>query len=259
MRRLLHILGTIMKKTLSIGLVLALVCGATEAEQICQTNEGLLGAHYRLVNSQVNTAKNEQSTKGKTIKLSSLWRKNQKVLSVNGEQSTTWFKLSNGSVQKTAHFDHFKRSIEYQAKPMSDERWQQIRQLIPNNKKQSLTFSGSQLKGCYQQESYQWENEESNLHGKLLWNADLNLVTELTLKQGKQQSHWQLEKIEQDEEIIEAEFAQRASYQATDFADIGDNESDPFLIKMINLGFIEHSSSGIYNTRGENMAIEHNH
>lgn len=248
-----------MKKTLSIALVLTLVCVTTKAEQACQTNEALLGAHYRLVNSQVKTIKNEQLKGSKTIKLSALWRKNKKVLSVNGEQSTTWFKLSNGLVQKTAHFDHFKRSIEYQAKPMSDDRWQQIWQLIPKSKKQSLNFSGSQLKGCYQQEIYQWENEASNLQGKLLWNADLKLVTELTIKQDDRQSHWQLEKIERDEKIIEKAFSQRAKYQATDFADIGDNESDPFLIKMINLGFIEHGSSGIYNTQGESMSIKHNH
>ncbi|MDX2370410.1 MAG: hypothetical protein QNK36_18730 [Colwellia sp.] len=248
-----------MKNKLSIVLVLALFCGVTKAEQICQTKEGLLGAHYRLMNSQVKTVKNEQPAIDKETRLIALWRQNQKVLSVNGEQSTTWFKLNNGLVQKIAHFDHFKRSIEYQAKPMSDDRWQQIRQLIPNSKKQSLKFSGSQLKGCYQQESYQWENKVSNLQGKLRWNADLKLVTELTIKQNDRQSHWQLEKIEQDEAIIEAAFAQRAKYQATDFADIGDNESDPFLIKMINLGFIEHGASGIYNTQGENMAIEHNH
>lgn len=255
----MHTLETIMKKKLSIALVLALVCSGTKAEQICQTNEGLLGAHYRLVNSQVNTAQNEPLKRDKAIKLSSLWRKNQKVLSVSGEQSTTWFKLSNGSVKKTANFDHFKRSIEYQAKPMSDDRWQQIRQLISNSNKKSLKLLGSQLKGCYQQESYQWENDKLDLQGKLLWNTDLKLITELTIKQGGRQSHLQLEKIEQDEKVIEAAFAQRSEYQATDFADIGDNESDPFLIKMINLGFIEHGSSGIYNTQGENVANEHNH
>jgi hypothetical protein len=162
-------------------------------------------------------------------------------------------------VKKTANFDHFKRSIEYQAKPMSDDRWQQIRQLISNSNKKSLKLLGSQLKGCYQQESYQWENDKLDLQGKLLWNTDLKLITELTIKQGGRQSHLQLEKIEQDEKVIEAAFAQRSEYQATDFADIGDNESDPFLIKMINLGFIEHGSSGIYNTQGENVANEHNH
>lgn len=114
-----------MKTKILIALGLVFVCSATKAEQICQTNESLLGAHYRQVNSQVNTVKNEPLIKDETVKLSSLWRKNQKVLSFNGEQSTTWFRLSNGSVQKTAHFDHFQRSIEYQAKPMSVKRWQQ--------------------------------------------------------------------------------------------------------------------------------------
>jgi hypothetical protein len=248
-----------MKKHLSLVLILAFSCSATKAEQICETKEGLLGAHYRLTNSQVNKAENEQHTINKAVKFSSLWRKNKKVLSVDGEKSITWFKLSNGLVKKTAHFDHFKRSIEYQAKPMLEERWQQIRQLIPNTKKQSLNFSGRSQEGCYQQETYQWENKVTNLKGNLKWNADLKLVTDLTVKQGDRQSHWQLEKIEQDEVIIDAEFDQRAAYQETDFADIGDNESDPFLIKMINLGFIEHSSSGVYNTNGENIAIEHNH
>jgi len=231
----------------------------TKAEQACQMNEDLLGAHYKLVNSQVNAVKRKHANEQETFKLSSLWRMNQKVLSVNGDQSTTWFKLSNDLVQKTAHFDHFQRSIEYQAKSMSDDRWQQIRQLIPNSKRQSLRLSGSKFESCYQQELYQWENEASNLHGKLLWNADLQLIIELTITQRGRQNHWKLEEIVQDAKVIALAFAKREKYQTTDFADIGDNESDPFLIKMINLGFIKHGSSGIYNTEGENMAIEHNH
>lgn len=236
--------------------MLALLSSVANAEQQCQTSEGVLGAHYKLVNSRVNDVKSEQSNRERLI---SLWRKNQKVLSINGEQSTSWFKSSKGLVQKTVHFDHFKRSIEYQAKPMSDKRWQQIWQFIPNSRKHSMKHIASELVGCYQQETYQWNNEAANLQGKLLWNADLKLVTELTIKQDSQQRYWQLERIEQNEDVIDSEFAQRSNYQTTDFADIGDNESDPFLIKMINLGFIEHGSSGIYNTKGENMAIEHNH
>lgn len=252
----LHSFEAFMKKNIFIVLILALLSNTTKAEQKCQANEELLGAHYQLEHSQVNDAQREQFNQKSLI---SLWRKNQKVLSINGEQSTTWFKSGKGLVQKTTHFDHFKRSIEYQAKPMSDDRWQQIWQFISDSKKQSLKLIRSELVGCYQQEVYQWHNEAANLQGRLLWNASLKLVTELTIIQGAQQSHWQLDKIEQDADVVEAKFAQRSNYQTTDFADIGDNESDPFLIKMINLGFIEHGSSGIYNTKGENMAIEHNH
>lgn len=248
-----------MKGFISFTLIFIFVCFDVKAEQTCQASEALLGAHYRLVNSQINIVTKEPMNEHKNDKLSSLWRQNQKVLTVNDEQSITWYKLNNNLIQKIAHFDHFQRSIEYQAKSISDEHWQQIRQLIPDSKIQPLNLSASKSNGCYQEELYQWENESSNLRGSLRWNADLKLVIELTLTQGNQQSHWQLEKIELDEKVIESEFSKRANYQTTDFADIGDNESDPFLIKMINLGFIEHGSSGIYNTQGESIAIEHNH
>tara|TARA_R110001583_G_scaffold43470_1_gene138322 strand:+ start:8723 stop:9469 length:747 start_codon:yes stop_codon:yes gene_type:complete len=248
-----------MKSILTSTLLFVVFSFQTNAEQTCQTTKDFLGAHYRFVISQVNDQENSQATPMKTAKLSSLWRTKQKVLTIDGEQSITWFKLSNGLVKKTAHFDHFKRSIEYPAKPMNDDRWQQIWQFIPNSQKQSLSLISSKQEGCYQHELYQWHNNETDLQGKLVWNADLNLVVSLTMTQGKKQSHWQLEKIEQDKFIIDQEFSQRDSYQATDFADIGDNESDPFLIKMINLGFIEHGASGVYNAQGEKVVIEHNH
>lgn len=249
----------LMKSYIAIFLLLISTSFLVKAEQTCHLREDLLGAYYQLTNSKTHRNEQEYSITDKAVHLSSLWRTNQKVLSINGEQSTTWYRLNNGLVQKTTHFDHFKRSIEYQAKPMSEEYWQQIRQLIPNSKKHTLTLVNTTADECYQQEQYQWHSDDSNLSGKLLWNKNLNLMTELTITQGDKKSHWQLQKIERNQDVINQFFAQRANYQSTDFADIGDNESDPFLIKMINLGFIDHSASGIYNANGESMAIQHNH
>lgn len=257
-----------MKISITILFLLMFNAFTVKADQTCQYREDFLGAHYLLTNTQLASSQlvnskidsnQENAIKNKMIHTSSLWRKPNKVLSVNGERSTTWFKANHGLVQKTMHFDHFQRSIEYQAKAMSESHWQQIRQLIPNSKKQSLTLVNTIKDSCYQQALYKWQDKATNLKGKLLWNKDLNLITELTIVQGKQKSHWRLEAIEHDKEVIELTFSQRANYQSTDFADIGDNESDPFLIKMINLGFIEHGSSGIYNANGESMPIQHNH
>jgi hypothetical protein len=36
--------------------------------------------------------------------------------------------------------------------------------------------------------------------------------------------------------------------------DIGDNEADPFLIKMINLGYIDHAPQAVYDANGNNIA-----
>ena len=43
------------------------------------------------------------------------------------------------------------------------------------------------------------------------------------------------------------------SYGTTDYTNIGDNESDPFLISMINLGFIEDHAHGFYDSKGNIM------
>ncbi len=45
----------------------------------------------------------------------------------------------------------------------------------------------------------------------------------------------------------------------TDCADIGDNESDPFLLKMINQVDIEHGSAGFYDSKRMSLDASHSH
>jgi len=49
------------------------------------------------------------------------------------------------------------------------------------------------------------------------------------------------------------------NYQDIDFADVGDSESDPFIAKMINQGFIEHGSSGFYSSEGHAIEAQGGH
>lgn len=63
-------------------------------------------------------------------------------------------------------------------------------------------------------------------------------------------SRWVLVGLETDQAIIKDRFAAWDSHETTDFADIGDNESDPFLMRMITLGFISHGASGFYDASG---------
>ncbi|ABI40434.1 hypothetical protein Shewmr4_3368 [Shewanella sp. MR-4] len=57
----------------------------------------------------------------------------------------------------------------------------------------------------------------------------------------------------------EAFAALTQNYQDIDFADVGDSESDPFIAKMINQGFIEHGSSGFYNSEGHAIEAQGGH
>lgn len=45
-----------------------------------------------------------------------------------------------------------------------------------------------------------------------------------------------------------------SGYRDMDFADVGDNESDPFIAKMIHQGFIQHGSSGFYDSQGNQLS-----
>ena len=62
-----------------------------------------------------------------------------------------------------------------------------------------------------------------------------------------------------DEVEIAAEFVKREQYISTDYADIGDDHTEPFLTQMVNLGFIEGGASDFYNAQGEALQGEHGH
>lgn len=68
-----------------------------------------------------------------------------------------------------------------------------------------------------------------------------------------------LDKVKFDKAAVMQQFANWDSFQTTDYADIGDNEGDPFLAKMINLGFIEHGASGFYDASGKALGGGHSH
>lgn len=60
---------------------------------------------------------------------------------------------------------------------------------------------------------------------------------------------WQLVSIQRVS--MSETFDRWRTWPSTDFADVGDNEADPFLRKMIALGFVEHGASGFYRADGE--------
>jgi hypothetical protein len=102
----------------------------------------------------------------------------------------------------------------------------------------------------------------SDEHGQTLlleWLPAMQVVSYYSAKTTQGMIEWRLDDIITDRTIINAAFAQWEGYASTDYADIGDNESDPFLLNMINLGFIEHGSNGFYTASGQSMGTSHAH
>ena len=71
--------------------------------------------------------------------------------------------------------------------------------------------------------------------------------------------HWQQQSLSHEQADINAFFASRYGYQTTDYADIGDDHTDPFLTNMVHQGFIEAGASGFYNASGEALEGSHLH
>lgn len=98
--------------------------------------------------------------------------------------------------------------------------------------------SSSMVQGCPAQE-YQGSDG-----GKVLWLDEVQLPARMA----DAGAVWQLVSLQR---VARADtFGLWSQWQSTDFADVGDNESDPFLRRMISLGFVEHGASGFYHADG---------
>jgi hypothetical protein len=94
---------------------------------------------------------------------------------------------------------------------------------------------------------------------ELQWLVESQLISYYSWQKGNNQEVWQLQNLHHDAALIDDFFSQRADYQGTDFADSGDDHSDPFLIKMVTPGFIEHGASGFYDDKGNALDGAYQH
>jgi hypothetical protein len=93
----------------------------------------------------------------------------------------------------------------------------------------------------------------------LEWLTHLRLVKTYSEVSSSGKATWTLEGMVSEADEVRKHFATRAGYQTTDYADIGDNESDPFFLKMMNLGFVDHGASGFYDHHGRTLAGQYPH
>lgn len=224
-----------MKKLLLIGI--AVVCFPVSAKENteCEFDLKKHGAKY-LVTKKVNGTQ-EISSQYKV----NLWRFNDQVAYEYPKKQLTeiWNLVSNGQIRPVRLFDEFKRGIEYQPMEVNegkgDKNWSAKFQLVGQNLLTKLKINKTEKEGCFTRSER--VGVENNNKINLVWLEHIKLPRELTVEYGKTIEHWQLINIEKDQHSVEKAFKQRENYLLTDYADIGDNESDPFLLKMVNVGF----------------------
>ena len=233
----------------TIFVLLALIYSQHSVAQ-CQVNANELKAQYQ-VSNEANSGK-------KTKHMLTLYRHHNDVAYQYNNQgiSEYWHQQHNGLIDLTRYFDHDKQGIEYQASEIKNKQsWQQIMQLISPKLRQKMQLISERENAC------QLEQKLQLIEGKkeilLTWLPQIKLVKKLTIITPTQTKHWQLLQLSTGAEKVAEQFAKWQRYKTTDYADVGDNEDDPFLAKMINLGFVEHAASGFYQANGQAIAAEH--
>jgi hypothetical protein len=176
----------------------------------------------------------------------------------NKTMATQWTKLAKNNMKKTSYFIDDKRAIEYEATSSnSNQAWNYHAQLLHPQFKAQSTLIESTGVGCEQVDHYQQKTKIKTVD--IWWLPEQKLIKRMTSVLTDKTIRWQLTEITHNEEDVQQQLNTLYSYQTTDFADIGDNESDPFFRKMINLGFIEHSASGFYDSKGNALSSSHQH
>jgi len=201
--------------------------------QTCLLEKNTLSAQYQVtIKHDKETLKTQDFT---------LYRHNSIVAYQYKEQGITelWQHYQGNKVALNRYFDNQQRGIEYQPNELrAAVNWQEKYQLISDEKIAQMTKITQVGNGCYQQSEYSLVQGDKTI--RLTWLPKLKLVKRLQVSNGKNIKVWQLNSLELDQAQVRNFFTQKDSYQSTDYADIGDNEADPFLAKMINQGFGEH-------------------
>lgn len=91
---------------------------------------------------------------------------------------------------------------------------------------------------------------------QLIWAEKVTLPVTMDVTMGMQQNNQKVSyQLVSLNALSSDDFTSLISgYRDMDFADVGDNESDPFIAKMIHQGFIQHGSSGFYDSQGNPLS-----
>ncbi|AEP29585.1 hypothetical protein [Brumicola nitratireducens] len=175
----------------------------------------------------------------------------------------SWQLNQASQIKSTRFFDLHERAIEYQpgekVHGKSESDWSYRNQLISDSLLKKFTTTNSINEGCGRIETKTFSND--GLTMEITWFPELSLINSFAITEKETDSiveSWSLQSVDLSGEQITPFFKSRYDYYATDYADIGDDHTDPFLTKMMNLGFIEHGASGFYDTNGNPMADDHN-
>ncbi|MCL1093543.1 hypothetical protein [Shewanella kaireitica] len=183
-----------------------------------------------------------------------LIRNKQQLIYQHNPQS---FELWDSRGEYVRYFPNERRSVSYRKGDLLSLNmhfnFEQLNHLISpasiEGLQQRPTSKTNQLDSCITQ---RYSGEQSGQKLVVSWIDKLELPHSFVVSNANGSMQYQLLELTS---FSNNEFSALISgYQDIDFADVGDNESDPFIAKMIHQGFIQHGSSGFYDSEGNKLS-----
>ena len=150
--------------------------------------------------------------------------------------SNVWTRGAHERISLLRAFEKYQHAIEYQPNELSHKpNWQRVYQPVPVPNVTEMELVSQTGKGC--ELTQQFRMKSNNSEYQVTWLPKLELVSYFQIKNDMINKEWRLKSYQINSERSELLFTRYANFSSTDYADIGDNESIPFLAKMINQGF----------------------
>lgn len=202
-------------------------------------NECTIDKHFISANYEVTVNKNENVLEKSTdndMTLFEFHRQKNKVLQHYPKRgiSQVW-SMNNDRISLLRAFDEYRHAIEYQPSELKQNVWHRIYQPLPVPNFTQLKKTSEQGSGCLFELHY--TGNVSGAAYTVIWLPELELVKRLEVKTARGSKAWVLSHFESSSLQAKRLFSMINEYASTDYADIGDNESIPFLARMINQGF----------------------
>jgi len=171
-----------------------------------------------------------------------------------------WTKTQSDNAFLIHGFDDDKRAIEYEVIDLKMEHksssWEKKKNLVHPDSFDFPKGFVEKSQGCALHH-YSKKLEDTEI--KMVWNEAKEILVSLEVKHKGEETYSYVLQALKPIDVKDNHITVVQAYDRTDFADIGDNESDPFFRKMINLGFIEHHEANIIDAQGNTLALQHSH
>jgi len=244
---------TISQLTLVLLTIIAVTTSVSSAANECKILPKVLSAYYDFNQQKTNNIEQQKQRLTATKKTQSfeLHRYNNRVLQRDLSHGVNDIWSHNGNrLSLNRAFEQYQHSIEYQSNELRYQpTWQDIFHLVAIPDLDKMQLVKQKHSGCQLEQHYVQQTKTSEY--QLVWLPNLQLVKFFELKNKSLTRQWSLTNYQGSVEQIAALFTEYSRYQSTDYADVGDNESTPFLAAMINQGFSARQNTQALHTHHE--------